>query len=391
MGTHDIVKVVCNRTWVINGTFKLRTVKDIIGNVSIIDDATNFFKSNDYIGSIKARLQGLTVGAKGAMLNTGRSVDFESLINEKVVLELDEIKNGNEKSLIIGFVLINLIEAIKSNCLKNEKLGKKFRHITLVEEAHRLLTKSEPGDNPSRKQGVETFSDMLAEVRKYGESLIIVDQIPNKLTPEVLKNTNTKIIHKIFAKDDKDAIGNTIALDEEQKNFLSNLPVGRAILNSEGFTKPLQIQIEEDKSLSTTLNKPLSIESIRNSALKYYADNYKRGIIRGVAYFQEKPSQEEVRKYFDLDRDIEFEKYIVNFINQREKKKKYKVLSLMIKEMDFDLNEIVTYVFHRFYESDRQNDEVRKYLFKEITNISINEEYCIKDEKADKYKIEKVR
>lgn len=31
------------------------------------------------------------------------------------------------------------------------------------------------------------FADMLAEVRKYGESLIIVDQIPNKLTPEVLK------------------------------------------------------------------------------------------------------------------------------------------------------------------------------------------------------------
>ena len=35
----------------------------------------------------------------------------------------------------------------------------------------------------------------VSEIRKYGESLVIVDQIPNKLTPEVLKNTNTKIIH----------------------------------------------------------------------------------------------------------------------------------------------------------------------------------------------------
>ena len=45
---------------------------------------------------------------------------------------------------------------------------------------------------------------MLAEVRKYGESLIIVDQIPNKLTPEVLKNTNTKLfikyLHKMIKK-----------------------------------------------------------------------------------------------------------------------------------------------------------------------------------------------
>ena len=60
---------------------------------------------------------------------------------------------------------------------------------------------------------------MLAEVRKYGESLIIADQIPNKMTPEVLKNTNTKIVHKIFAEDDKEAIGNTISLSKEQKDF----------------------------------------------------------------------------------------------------------------------------------------------------------------------------
>ena len=71
---------------------------------------------------------------------------------------------------------------------------------------------------------------MLAEVRKYRESLIIVDQIPSKMTPEVLKNTNTKIVHKIFAQDDKDIIGNTMALEKEQKEFLSNLVPGRAVV-----------------------------------------------------------------------------------------------------------------------------------------------------------------
>ncbi len=76
---------------------------------------------------------------------------------------------------------------------------------------------------------------MLAEVRKYGESLIIVDQIPNQLTPEVLKNTNTKIVHRIFAADDKEAIGNTMALEKEQKEFLSKLDVGRAIVFNQNF------------------------------------------------------------------------------------------------------------------------------------------------------------
>ena len=86
---------------------------------------------------------------------------------------------------------------------------------------------------------------MLAEVRKYGESLIIVDQIPDKMTPEILKNTNTKIVHKLFAQDDKDAVGNTMALTDEQKSFLSNLPPGRAVMFSQGWTKAIQLQVRK--------------------------------------------------------------------------------------------------------------------------------------------------
>ncbi len=117
----------------------------------------------------------------------------------------------------MGLILVNLNEAIKIKYRENRD----FKHITLIEEAHRLLSKYEVGDSPNKKRGVESFTDMLAEIRKYGESLIIVDQIPNKLTSEVLKNTNTKIVHRLFAIDDKEAIGNTMALTDEQKNFLS--------------------------------------------------------------------------------------------------------------------------------------------------------------------------
>lgn len=146
----------------------------------------------DYVGSIKARLQGLLIGSKGQMLNTPRSINFKDLAKRNVILELEEIRNPSEKSLIMGFVLANLNEAIRANYEEYRKRGEKFRHITLIEEAHRLLSKFEVGDSSNKKQGVETFSDMLAEVRKYGESLIIVDQIPNKLTPEVLKKHEYK-------------------------------------------------------------------------------------------------------------------------------------------------------------------------------------------------------
>ena len=107
-----------------------------------------------------------------------------------------------------------------------------------------MLAKVDYGDSGAKKAAVETFTDLLAEVRKYGEGLIIVDQIPNKLASEVLKNTNTKIIHKILARDDKEAVGDTMLMDDKQKAYLSALTPGQAIVFTEGMNKPVHVKIQ---------------------------------------------------------------------------------------------------------------------------------------------------
>ncbi|EHZ2723081.1 TPA: ATP-binding protein [Vibrio parahaemolyticus] len=279
------------------GVYAFPTLSELITMTEqiVMDQGFTDRLKQDYIGSIKARLQGLLIGSKGLMLDTPRSINFRDLATKSVILELEEIRNPSEKSLVMGFVLANLNEAIRANYFEHQSEGKKFRHITLIEEAHRLLSKFEPGDSQNKKQGVEAFADMLAEVRKYGESLIIVDQIPNKLTPEVLKNTNTKIIHKLFAKDDKEAVGNTMALSDEQKDFLSNLEPGRVILSSSGMSKPLQVQIKE--LVSTTNEKDVSPRDISQLALAYYAENYKSGLIQGLELLDEQPSIDDVEKF----------------------------------------------------------------------------------------------
>lgn len=261
------------------------TISDLIDNCEVVVNEQGFDArlKNDYIGSIKARLLGLTSGEKGFLLNTNASIDFMDLLNHKVVFELENIRSGAEKSLIMGFILINLSEAIR----EKYQMDGKFQHITLVEEAHRLLSKYQAGENPAKKQSVEMFSDMLAEIRKYGESLIIVDQIPNKLTPDVLKNTNTKIIHRIFAADDKEAVGNTVMLKEEQKDFLSNLPTGRAIYFTTGTDKAIQIQINRE---TDTSEQSPSNEEVMESVEKYYQNHYKEGLYKGLEGFTAVPT-----------------------------------------------------------------------------------------------------
>ena len=277
------------------GVYPFPTMSDFWEAVKKVTKEEGFGErlQDEYMGSLKARIESLLVGAKGMMFDTARSINFFDLVERKVVIELEEIKNGSEKSLLMGFILTNLLQAVQYRHRKNPA----FQHITLIEEAHRLLSRYVPGDSMNKKQGVEVFSDMLAEVRKYGESLIIVDQIPDKMTPEVLKNTNTKIVHKLFARDDKDAIGDTIALSDEQKTFLSKLPTGRAIIFSQGQVKAMQVKIKQE--VSTTEQREIEPEEIRDIAENYYTEPkvIASGVLRGIEHFPAEISKEIIRQY----------------------------------------------------------------------------------------------
>jgi hypothetical protein len=363
------------------GVYAFPTLENLIVKVDSVVKEQGFDDrlKNDYIGSIKARLQGLLIGSKGLMLNTKRSVDFESLVEKRVVLELEEIKSGSEKSLIMGFVLANLNEAMKAKYIKTNG---RFKHITLLEEAHRLLSKFVPGDSLNKKQGVEVFSDMLAEVRKYGESLIIVDQIPDKLTPEVLKNTNTKIVHKIFAADDKEAIGNTMALNDDQKQFLSNLEVGRAIVFTQGWSKAIQVQIMP--TTNTTGSTIIPEAQLRLNIIKFYQQEYKRGVLQGLEWMEEEPSLDQVEEYLEFLQSEKLSKEYYQFVNNLRTNFPFK--SYIENELlpKYSISLLAHYLTDKFYINEKncslneRFENVKDFLYGILTD-------AIKDKLQSKF------
>ena len=257
----------CENPFQTNGTY-FPTLSDLIVSIKSEAGKHGFDKrlESDYIGSLVSRINSLLIGSKGQMLNCKKSLDFEKMLDKKVIFELEDIKSGSDKSLIMGFILARLGESVK----KRHEKDKNFKHLTLIEEAHRLLAKFEPGDNSTKKLGIEVFTDLLAEVRKYGESLIIVDQIPNKLTTEVLKNTNTKIIHKLFARDDKESVGDTMSMNDEQKAYLSNLKTGEAVIFSEGWNKPILAKISMISNTSEINVNKEEIKELGKGILNYF-------------------------------------------------------------------------------------------------------------------------
>jgi hypothetical protein len=65
---------------------------------------------------------------------------------------------------------------------------------------------------------------------------------------DVIKNTNTKIVHRLFAADDRNTIGDTMALSDEQKDFLPLLKPGEAIIYGGGWHAPVWVKIKETQN-----------------------------------------------------------------------------------------------------------------------------------------------
>lgn len=209
-----------------------------------------------YEGSLVSRLTSLTTGIRGTMINTPRSIDFDQLLDQNVVIELEELKDEEDKAFFMGLIIGRLAECVK----QRHRTQHNFRHITLIEEAHRLLADPGFGEDSAKKLGVDMFANLLAEVRKYGESLVIADQIPNKLISDVIKNTNTKIVHRLFAADDRDKIGDSMGLNNDQKDFLPLLQPGETVVYSGGWHAPVRAQIRQ---IANTTDKEIDEQEIQ--------------------------------------------------------------------------------------------------------------------------------
>lgn len=197
--------------------------------------------------ALKSRLSSLLTGSKGLMLDCKRSTPMDELLNSKVVLELKHMGDDEEKCFIMGLIL----SRIYAHREAEGHSGSKLRHIILVEEAHRLLKKMPDFVSPeignSRGKAVETFCNVISEIRDFGEGVIIVDQIPGKLADDAVKNTSLKIVHRILAGDDRETLGAAMSLTPEQNRELPLLPVGTVVAHSEGADKPFLVSVEKSK------------------------------------------------------------------------------------------------------------------------------------------------
>jgi hypothetical protein len=193
-------------------------------------------------GFMRVRLASLSTGTAGTFLTARDQLDMDRLLRGNVILELEDIGDDTDKAVVMGAFLLRLTQQLRLRHRQQPTAGR-LRHITVVEEAHRLLRR--PDHYGPAASAVETFAALLAEIRAYGEGLIIADQIPAKLIPDVIKNTAIKIMHRLPGRDDRDAVGATINLTDDQSTYLVSLPAGAAAVATDGMQTPVLVHVPQ--------------------------------------------------------------------------------------------------------------------------------------------------
>jgi len=198
--------------------------------------------------AMKVRLENLCVGAKGYTFNTSEFPDFNELLEKNTVFELEGLADDSDKAFSVGLmvIFINEYRQVQKEISGSQDIG--LRHLLVIEEAHRLLKNvetersTETSGNPKGK-AVEHFTNMIAEMRSYGQGVIVAEQIPTKLAPDVIKNSSTKIIQRIVSADDQQTIANTVGISGDDAIQLGSLGTGFAYCHKEGMVLPTPVKI----------------------------------------------------------------------------------------------------------------------------------------------------
>ena len=233
----DLALSRATSSWLAAAPPRYPSLRDLQDAAKSVVDEIGYGKevSDNVRGFVDVRIRSLRMGSPGRFFEGGHPLDMALLMTQRVVFEMEDVANDQDKAFLIGVILIRLFEHLRVRFTRDGTPG--LRHVTVVEEAHRLL-RNVDGKGPA-SQSIELFANLLAEIRAYGEGIVVAEQIPNKVISDLIKNTALKIVHRLPAADDRDAVGGTMNLTAEQSEYVVTLTPGRAAVFADGMDNAL--------------------------------------------------------------------------------------------------------------------------------------------------------
>ena len=246
---------------------------------------------------LQVRIGSLMAREMGDIFDVPRSTFRpEEWLNKSAVIELASL--GTAPSNFMILMLMTLIREVLDIKAYEPGPDKKPRHIVFLEEAHNLIANTsvqEGGKTDPKISATAYITKMLAEVRALGEGIVIADQLPTAMAPEVIKNTSLKIGLRLTSQDERELLGSTMSADGVQMEKMGVFTPGYCLVSYEDLLKPFEMQIPEFKGDDVINDKQLLDCALPNSN---YHDNMRESAMIMKSKFEKRkaPLDEKVRE-----------------------------------------------------------------------------------------------
>ena len=216
--------------------------------IDLVEATRQIMQRKEYEGEIKSNLQAaievrlgiLTRRDMGRIFQCQNSIpSIEELLKYPTIIEMDYLSQDHA-CLLTLFLLSAVREQIKTDPSRRHK---GLHHVTVIEEAHNIVGRTGSAKASEEIADPKAFaaqyvSRMLAELRSLGEGIIIADQLPSSVAPEVVRNTGTKLAHRLVSNEDREDLGGAMLLGKTEIEEIARLDPGEAYFYTEGLHRP---------------------------------------------------------------------------------------------------------------------------------------------------------
>lgn len=265
-----------------DGSLIYPTLRDVYELMD--EEIANTKMSAELKGNFKAflevRIKGMMRRDAGELFsNNSCTIDPEDWIRTSAIIELETL-DTETKNFFILLVLTWIRETLRKDPNADYDKFPDIRHVIFIEEAHNLIastTEQRGTEEINPKISATAFIvKMLAEVRALREGIIIADQLPSLLSPEVIKNTSLKILHRMTAQDDRELMGSTMNASGAQLTEVSTYSTGRTLVFYEGLLRPFNVLIHQwtfddakDDSRYIPMGSNILLNRLLNTPINY--------------------------------------------------------------------------------------------------------------------------
>lgn len=177
-------------------------------------------------------LLAMTYGEFGSVVDTQDNAHIRDLLSYNVVLEMDGLSSNSDRNMFSEALTLYLYRyrLAQGPC-------KELTNLIVLEEAHNLLLRKAAD---ARESVLETSIRMI---RQYGMGYVFVDQSASLLSQVAFANSYATVALSQKLRGDIQAVAGAMNLSDEQKQALTTLPVGAAVVRlADEHPEPFLIQ-----------------------------------------------------------------------------------------------------------------------------------------------------